>query len=123
MAYTTINYKATNAEVDGSLKDILEKKIETLEKFVNDSEEVLCEVTFEKLASQQQGSIYTIDVNYSVNGNLFHAKATCDSFEQSIDEVRDQLDKELRRANKKQESLAKRGGRRLKNLLRFGRGD
>jgi len=52
---------------------------------------------------------------------MHRAEATKESFEEAVDEVRNQLDKELRRRNKKHATLLKKGGRQLKEMVRFGR--
>ena len=116
----TINFKATNTEVDDSLKTLAEQKLQALEKFVQDTPAIL-DVEFEKVTAQQSGNIYRVEANMQLDGWLFRAQSTMDSFEKAIDEVRDQLDKELRRNAKKQETLFKKGARKIKEMLRFGK--
>ena len=120
MAIPTINFKANNVEVSDELKALVEQKMQTLDKYIQNMP-VICDVEFDKAANQQSGNVYQVGVNMQLDGVLFRAQATMDSFEKAIDEVRDQLDKELRRAAKKRETLFKKGARKIKNLLRFGR--
>ncbi len=115
-----IQFKATNTELEGTLQDLIEQKMQTLEKFLGDDTSVKCEVEFEKVTAQQSGQIHRVEVNLFRNGKLFRAEATEDSFEKAIDEVRDELDKELRRDRKKKETMLKRGGRAIKQMLRLG---
>ena len=119
MAFPSINIKRTNTEANEPMENLLQEKLNSLEKYTHDAP-ALCEVEFERVASRQQGPIHRIEVNLEVNGKLYRAEATEESFEQAVDEVRDELDKELRRANDKQETLLKRGGRKVKEMLRFG---
>lgn len=121
MAFPTITIKVTNTKIADDLKNVLEQKLRSLEKFVGNETDVKCDVEFEKVAPHEKGPIYRIDVNFLVAGVLHRAEATKESFEEAIDEVRDQLDKELRRRNKKHNTLLKKGGRRLKEMVRFGR--
>ena len=114
-----INFKVTNAEVSDGLKDLLEQKLQTLEKFLGDAPAV-CDAEFEKETAHQSGDVFRVEVNLEVNGKLYRADATLGSFEQAIDEVRDELDKELRRANDKRDTMMKRGGRALKKMLHGG---
>ncbi len=120
MAFPMIQFKATNTELEGTLQDLIEQKMQTLEKFLGDDTSVKCEVEFEKVTAQQSGQIHRVEVNLFRNGKLFRAEATEDSFEKAIDEVRDELDKELRRDRKKKETMLKRGGRAIKQMLRLG---
>ena len=119
MSIPTINFKATNTEVDEGLKTLAEQKLHSLDKYVQDTPAIL-DVEFEKVTAQQSGNIYRVEANMQLDGSLFRAQSTTDSFEKSIDEVRDQLDKELRRSAKKQETLFKKGARKIKEMLRFG---
>lgn len=120
MTMPTINFKATNTEASDELKSLVEQKLQSLEKYIQDTPSV-CAVEFEKVASQQSGNIYRVEVNMQLDGSLFRAQSTMESFEKAVDEVRDQLDKELRRFAKKRETLFKKGARKIKEMLRFGR--
>jgi ribosomal subunit interface protein len=120
MSMPIINYKATNTELTQELQTLLESKFTSLEKYIGDETDVKCEVEFSKSAPQESGNVYTVEANLWLKGTMYRAEATEDQFEKAIDEVRAELDKELRRATKKQNSLLKRGGRKLKEMMRFG---
>ena len=112
-----INHKYNGLEEAKALTDLVESKMQVLEKFTNGTNSVLCEVEYEKVAEQQTGKIYRMEVNATIDGKLFRAEATEESFEQAIDEVRNELDKEIRRAKDKEVSLLRRTGRRMKEAL------
>ncbi|MFT5036670.1 MAG: ribosomal subunit interface protein [Candidatus Azotimanducaceae bacterium] len=120
MSFPQINFKAMHTEVDPALRDLLEVKLQSLERFIGDETDVKCDVEFDKVTSSQSGKIYRIKVNLWLHGKTYHVDATEDSFELALDEVRSELDKELRRANDKRGSLVKRGGRAIKNMMKFG---
>ena len=120
MAFPMIAFKGTNTELDPSLQDVVTQKFSSLEKFIGDETDVKCEVEFEKVTTQQSGPVHRVEANLWCHGKLYRAEATEDTFEAAIDGVRNELDKELRRANDKRDSLMKRGGRKLKDMLRFG---
>ena len=116
-----IQFKATNTEMIGELQDILEQKLHSLDKYIaEDKTDVTCQVEFEKVSAQNSGVIYRVEVNLYIDGTLYRAESTETTFEEAIDEVRNELDKELRRSNKKRETLLKRGGRKIKEMMRFG---
>jgi putative sigma-54 modulation protein len=117
MAFPTITYKYNGLEEAKSLADIVEQKIAPLERLVGETANIHIEVEFEKLTAQQQGRIFRVEVNLSVDGTLYRAEATEESFESAIDEVRDELDKELSRAKDKQVTLDKAAGREAKEQL------
>ncbi|HMA78541.1 MAG TPA: ribosome-associated translation inhibitor RaiA [Candidatus Paceibacterota bacterium] len=120
MTMPIINYKATGMELDQELQTLLEAKFTSLEKYIGDETDVKCEVEFRKSAPQQNGKICAVEANIWLKGTMYRAEAAEDQFEKAIDEVREELDKELRRASKKSQSLIKRGGRKLKEMMRFG---
>jgi len=117
MAFPTINYKATSVEMDPNWQMLIEQKFTSFERYVGEETDTRCSVEFEKVAAQQSGDVHRVEVNLWLSGTMYRAEATADSFEKAIDEVRDQLDKELRRAHKKQNTLMRRGGRMLKRML------
>ncbi|MFT7645202.1 MAG: ribosomal subunit interface protein [Candidatus Paceibacteria bacterium] len=120
MAFPMIQFKVTNTELIGELQDIMEQKLHSLEKYIGDETDVKCAVEFEKITSQHSGKIYRIETNLHVAGKLYRAESTETTFEEAIDEVRNELDKELRRANKKKETMVKKGGRIIKDMMKFG---
>lgn len=119
MTFPTINFKATNTEIDSRLETLLETKFQSLQKFIGDETDVLCEVEFAKETNHQSGRFFRVEANLTVAGKLYRAEATEHSFEEAVDEVRDELDKELRRANKKHDTLVRRGGQAIKRMMRF----
>lgn len=117
MTFPTINFKTTNADLEPTLTDLAERKYTSLEKFWSEDAQVFCEVEFDKVTSRNSGPIHRVEVNLTVNGKLYRAEATMESFEEAIDEVRDELDKELRRSKEKQDTLVRKGGRELKERM------
>ena len=119
MSFPTISFKATNTELDVNLQDLVDHKFLSLEKFIGEESDVKCEVEFEKVTASQSGQVFRVEANLWLGGKMYRAEATEDSFEKAIDEVRDELDKELRRSTKKKETLFKRGGRAIKKMMRM----
>ena len=122
MTFPTPNIKITNADVPVELQELLERKLQPLQRYLGDETDVVCDVEFEKTAPSENGPVFRLEINLQVAGDLHRAEATLESFEAAIDEVRDELDKELRRKHKKQDTLLKKGGRKIKNMMRFGSG-
>ena len=117
MTFPTINYKYHGMEEAKSLAEVVDQKLSSLHKFIEEEAAVVCDVEFEKLTAQQQGRVYRIEVNLTVNGTLHRAEAIENSFEEAIDKVRDELDRELSRAKDKQITLDKNAGREMKEQL------
>jgi ribosomal subunit interface protein len=120
MAFPIIQFKATNTILEGRLQDLIEQKLVSLERYMGNATDTKCEVEFEKIGLHQNGRIYRVEANLYRNGQLFRAEATEESFEKAIDKVRSELDAEMDKTGKRRETLMKRGGRALKEMLRFG---
>ena len=121
MTIRTINTKATNLDISPKLQKLIEQKITPLGRFLPKHEtEVLCDVELSKAAEHQSGKIYRAEVNLTVNGKLYRAEATEEQIEKAIDQVRNELKYELNKASDRRESLFKKGGRKIKEMMRLG---
>lgn len=120
MTFPTINFKFNDLNEAQELAIVVDQKMAVFDKYLHENQPATCDVEFQKVTSQQTGKIYRVEANLMFNGTLFRAEATEDSFEKAIDEVRDELDKELRRAKEKQATLKKQGGREAKEQMLNG---
>ncbi len=111
-------YKRNNLPDTHPAEALIELKYPALAKYWRDDATVLCEIEFEKVAPKKAGAVYRVEANLTVDGSLYRAEATLESLEQALDEVRNELDKELRRTKKKGETLFKKGARAGKEMLR-----
>ena len=120
MTFPNITYKCNGIEEAKLLASVVEQKITPLERMISETASVHLEIEFEKLTTQQHGRIFRVEANLSVDGTLYRAEATEESFESAIDEVRNELDKELSRAKDKQITLERVAGREVKEQLLNG---
>lgn len=122
MTFPTINLKTMNMDISPGLSTLVDQKFASLGKLLPEGEtDMSCEVELEKATGQQTGKIYRVEANLFVAGMMHRAEATEEQVEKAIDEVRDELRRELQRTNGKRQSLVRRGGQAIKNMLRFGR--
>lgn len=120
MAFPNITYKFNGLIEAKALTAVVDLKFASLEKFTKDNAIATSEVEFEKVASNQQGRIYRVEANVIIDGALYRAEATEESFEKAVDEVRNELDKEMSRAKDRQVSLEKHSGREFKEQMQNG---
>lgn len=117
MTFPTIAYKATNTEILPEWKEMFEQKCATLEKYLINHEAVLCQVEFEKETAHHLGKHFRVEVNVSVNGDVFRAEATEESFEQAMATVQREMDMMLRRWRDRQDKEVIKGGRKIKEMI------
>lgn len=121
MKFPLINVKATNYTVTPKLETLLDQKFMPLGKLLDDKNEMHCAVELEKVAEHQSGKIYRAEVNLTVNGKLYRTEATEEEMEQAIDSARNELKTELQRAAGRRQSLVRKGGQKLKDMIRSGK--
>ena len=114
MTFPMISYKYNNLPDGNKLATIMDQKLEPLGKFIQDGASATCEVEFEKVSPKQHGKVHRVEVNLRVDGVMHRTEAMDDSFELAIDEVRDELNKKLRRAKSKNETLFRKARQRVK---------
>ena len=120
MIFPNITFKQTNSGIGEATQNTVTQKLTVLQKYMADANDVRCEVEFEKVTSHKSGMICRVEVNLWVEGELFRAENTQTTFEAAIDAVRDELDQEMNKSHKKRHSLMRRGGRKIKEMMRWG---
>lgn len=120
MIFPSVNYKYNNLEEGEKLANIVDQKLAPLAKLLPENVSVTCDVEFEKVSPHQHGKIHRVEANLNVDGVLHRADAVEESFEKAIDEVRDELNKKLRRSKDKSKSLLRRAGQHVKEKFFTG---
>ncbi len=114
---TTI--KATNITLSPTLRDYVEKKVSSFEKFVTKhNAEMQCDVELRESTHHQKGPFYYAEINLSLDGNLYRATADEESYEAAIDKVKDEIVRELSKGKAKHRVLWHRGARKVKEWVR-----
>ncbi|PIR46453.1 MAG: ribosomal subunit interface protein [Candidatus Vogelbacteria bacterium CG10_big_fil_rev_8_21_14_0_10_45_14] len=115
-----INIKATNIELTDAITDYLSKKIEMLEKFIDATpDSVFCDAEIGRTTKHHKGSdIFRAEINLHAAGKYFRAVSEKDNLYASIDEAKDEIARELNSHKTKKETLVRRGGRKVKKILK-----
>lgn len=115
-----INEKGTNMQITGEIKDYLYKKLTHVEKFINPADEsVLCEVELGKTTNHHNnGEVFRTEINLHIAGSNLRAVSEKDDLFASIDIAKDEMVRELQINKDKKVSLLKRGGAKVKNILK-----
>lgn len=121
MTFPSVHYKYNNLEAGEKLANLMDQKLAPLGKLLPEDAPVSCEVEFEKVSPHQHGRVHRVEANLTVNGVLHRTEAVEETFEQAIDEVRDELNKKLRRSKDKSVSMLRKAGQRVKEKFFTGR--
>lgn len=112
-------------DLTDALKAYVEEKINSVEKFtVPHEEEVpLAEVEIGKTTKHHNvGDVFRAEVNLSVRGRGYRAVSEKNDLYAAIDDVRNELVREINSTKGKERTLVRRGANMLKDILRFGKG-
>jgi len=115
-----INEKGTNMEITGEIKNYLYKKLEHLQKFIDQADEsVLCEVELGKISNHHKnGDVFRTEINLHIAGKNLRAESEMEDLFASIDIAKDELVRALQTNKDKKVSLLRRGGTQVKNLIK-----
>lgn len=114
-----INTKATNISFTPSISEYIEKKMGMLEKFFKSGEDVLVNVEVGKSTMHHKsGDIFRAEVHVTTDGQEYYVVSEKDDLYAAIDEVKDQAVRELTSRRKKTMRLLRRGGAKIKDMLR-----
>lgn len=115
--------KATGLELTPAIKGYVEEKVGQLERLVDTSTGgVRAEVEVGKTTDHHRhGDVFKSEINLYVSGAVYRAVTTTSDLYAAIDEMKDEVARQIVSKKNKNQTLFRRGARRLKNILRFGR--
>jgi ribosomal subunit interface protein len=115
-----INEKGVNMQITPDIKGYLYKKLEHLEKFINQNDDsVLCEVELGKVSEHHKnGDIFRTEINLHIAGKNLRAVSEMDELFASIDIAKDDMVRELQTNKDRRVSMVKRGGAKIKSMIK-----
>lgn len=118
-----IQFKGTHYELTPEENDLLTRKVSTLQKFLGaNHDEAHAYVTCGKhTEAHHKGDVWFSECNLDVEGKRYFARAEADTLRSASDKMIAELSREVRMAKRKKQSLFRRGGSHIKEMLRFGK--
>jgi len=116
------NIKTTGIELTPEISNHIDTVLRAIEKKVRyeGSDEVRCDI--EVGQTRDQHSIaWRAEMDLQINGVFYRSEGTGENIKTALDEVQEEITRSIRRDKRKQASLLRRGGAKLKEMLRFGR--
>ena len=118
-----IKIKATNIELTSAIEAYVEDKLQGVEKFaiVHQEENPLVEVEIGKTNNHHRsGDVFRAEANMQVTGKYFRVTSEKNDLYAAIDDLRDELVRELTSYKGKERTMFRRGARMIKKIIRFG---
>lgn len=116
-----INIKATSMALTPAISDYVQKKLDMIEKHIGSGPDVVAQVEVAKVTEHhKQGEIFRAEIHITGEGyNIYTAEETEDIFS-SIDKVKDEIIAQYTKESGKKQTLARKGGQMIKDIMRFG---
>jgi len=114
------NIKTTNIDLTPEISDYVEKRLQALDTFIDtDDTTAMCDVEIGKTTMHHKaGNIFRAEINVHTKGDHFRAVREEETLYAAIDTAKDEMARWLRRHKQKRFRLIKKGGARLKDLMR-----
>ncbi len=113
------NIKTSGIELTPAISDYINRRLASVERFVSGDPSAICDVEVGRTTvHHKQGDIFRAEVHIiAKNRNLYASSEKSDLYA-AIDDVRDEIVRELSSAKEKRVSLIRRGGARVKNMMK-----
>ena len=116
-----LNYKIKNEEVDEEIKKYIQEKIgglvdQYLEK-LDEKINIPIEVEIKKETHHKKGNVVYTEVNMKVPGKILRASTYALTVQAGIDEIEDDLKRQIKKYKEKKESKLRKDWLKLKSFL------
>lgn len=115
------NIKVTDFTMTPAIKDYVEKRIEHLDKFINlnDSELPMCYVEIGKTTNHHKnGDNFKAELTIHIGSKSLRAEANEEDLYAALDKVSEEMTEELKSFKDKRVSFVRRGGAKLKSIIK-----
>jgi putative sigma-54 modulation protein len=115
-----INILAKNMELTPAIRDYVEKKVGSFDRFISASDEsVICDVEVGKTTRHhKQGEYFRAEINLHIAGKNLYTVSEKDDLYAAIDEVKDEMIRSITTYNNKKTTLFRKGAWKIKNMLK-----
>jgi ribosomal subunit interface protein len=114
-----ITIKTTNISLTPAIKDYIEKKVLSLEKFIHDkTENIRAEIEVGKISHHHKsGDIFRAEARIFFKGHEIYVVSEKDDLYASLDEMKAKAERECTTLKDKKLTLAKKGSAQVKKAL------
>lgn len=115
------NIKTTNIFLTPAITEYLEKRLSHLDKFIKpeDKEIVMCYVDIGRTTKHHKtGDVFRAEFTLHIGGKSIRALSEKEDLYSAIDATNDEMAKEIKSYKEKKDGLLKRGGTKIKTLLK-----
>lgn len=120
-----ISFKTHNVELDADTRAYAEEKASAVRKVLGhyDENDISCEIVLARDDKHATGLVFRADITAYAGSEKVHAVGHGESIKAAIDIAKDDLVRRVVHEKDKRITLVRRGRAKIKEWLRFGRGE
>ena len=103
-----------------AIRNYVEKKLKGIDRFANTTESQLqIQVEVGRTPSDQEsGEVFRAEINLSINGNQFYAVSKKDELYAAIDDVKNEIVRQMKKSKGKDTVAVRKGQRKAKKIIK-----
>jgi putative sigma-54 modulation protein len=114
-----INIKTTSISSSEAILEYVEKRLAKVSQIIGDDPTVICDVELAKTTGHaNKGDIFRAEVHIVGAGKNLYASSEKEDLYAAIDDVKDEIQRELKTTKDKEVSMIRRGGARVKAMVK-----
>ncbi len=115
IAIQTKNIKMTDA-----IRNYVEKKLKGMDRFADTTESQLqIQVEVGRASgTRESGDIFRAEINLGINGNQFYAVSKKDELYAAIDDVKNEIERQMKKSKGKDTVAVRKGQRKAKKMIK-----
>ena len=115
-----IKIRSANFELTEAISDYVNKKVSTLQKFLNTNDQILCEVEIGRTTSHHKsGDVFKAEINIDIpGGKQVYVIAEERDLYAAIDVARDEAERSIVSRKNKYHTLFRKGAASIKELIK-----
>ena len=114
-----INIKTTNITLTEAITDYTSKRLEAIKQLLNNDTTAQCDIELGRTsAHHKHGDVFRAEIHIVGKDKDLYASAEEADLYKAIDIVRDEMLREVRSSKAKKISLIRRGGAKIKDILK-----
>ncbi len=114
-----INIKTSGITLTEAISDYTSKRFEAIQKFFSNDSTAQCDIELARTTNHhRKGDIFKAEIHITAKDQNLYASSEEEDLYRAIDMVRDEMLREVRSTKSKKISLVRRGGAKVKNILK-----
>ena len=115
-----VNIKGTNMDITDAIRSHVMERVDQIEKYINPEDtSAIADIEVGKTTNHHQsGDIFRAEINLHIAGSELRAESETEDLYASVNDIKEEIIRQIRKTKEKHTDGARKGGYRLKKMLR-----